>query len=130
MAEKGWIPDLVLCSVARRAVETWDLVSEQLENHGHVEISNDIYRASSEALLSLLQSLPDSVQTVLLVGHNPTFEELALRLTGDGKGEAVAQLQRKYPTGALAVLDLPIDRWEEAREGSGFLRDFVRPKSL
>ena len=130
MAENGISPNRVLCSPARRAVETWDLVSEYMEDSIRVEIREDLYHASPGDLLAILQELPDTEDTVLFVGHNPTFEELALALAGAGRTESLAELGRKYPTGALAVFDFSVDAWSEIGEGTGFLRDFIRPRTL
>lgn len=130
MASNGFIPDRVLCSAARRASETWALVSRELEDGPQVEFREDIYHASASSLLALLKELPDSDERVLLVGHNPTFEELALALAPKGNPESLASMVRKFPTGALAVLDVPVERWAELREGIGYLRDFVVPRKL
>lgn len=130
MAQKGFIPDRVLCSVARRAVETWDLVSEELKHTLEVEIREDLYHATPENILSTLQGLPPYLKSVLLVGHNPTFEELALSLSGKGPKAPMSEMRRKYPTGALAIIDFHVDRWTDVRRGSGHLRDFVRPRDL
>jgi len=130
MARNDLIPDRVLCSTARRAVETWDLVSEYLEDPIQVEIREDLYHASPGSLLAILQGLPDTEDSVLFVGHNPTFEDLALALAGAGRGESLAELGRKYPTGALAVFDFPVGAWSEVREGEGYLREFIRPRTL
>jgi len=130
MARCGLIPNRVLCSPARRAVETWDRVSEQLDDPVKVEIREDLYHTSPGELLTILQDLPDTENSVLLVGHNPTFEELALSLAGAGQAESLTELGLKYPTGALAIIDFSVDNWSHVREGTGYLRDFIRPRTL
>ena len=130
MARAGLIPHRVLCSTARRATQTWDLVSEQLTHSIPVEIREDLYHASPGSLLKLLQELPETVETALLVGHNPTFEDLALSLVETGDEEALAQLERKYPTGALCVIDFPVKAWPDIAPATGHLRQFVRPRTL
>ncbi len=130
MASNGLIPNRVLCSSARRAVETWELVSTFFEDSIRFEITQDLYEASPGNLLDILQQLPPETDTVLLVGHNPTFEELASALAGSGRPESLAELDRKYPTGALAVIDFSVGGWPDVRAGAGYLRDFVRPRSL
>jgi phosphohistidine phosphatase len=130
MARNGLIPNRVLCSPARRAVETWELVSTYLGDSVRFEITQDLYDASPGGLLAILQHLPHEEDTVLLVGHNPTFEELASALAGGGRTESMAELARKYPTGALAVIDFSVGGWPEVRAGAGYLRDFIRPRSL
>ena len=130
MAEEGLVPDRVLCSPARRAVDTWALVAERLDGSPEVEIRGDLYHAVPGDLVLLLRNLPDPVSSVLLVVHNRTLEELALSLAGHGEEDSLSELSRKYPTGALAVLDFSADRWTEIEEGAGHLRAFVRPRSL
>jgi phosphohistidine phosphatase len=100
-------------------VETWDLVSEYMDASIQVEIRDDLYHASPGSLLLILQELPARENAVLLVGHNPAFEELALDLAGTGRMESLAELDRKYPTGALAVFDFSVDNWSDVREGRG-----------
>lgn len=130
MARNGWVPDRVLCSSALRAVQTWDLVSVQLDTPIRLEVREDLYHATPSDLLTTLRTLPDSVGSVLLVGHNPTFHDLALGLTGGGREDAVDHLKRKYPTGSLAVFELPVARWGDMDPGVGYLKDFVRPRTL
>jgi phosphohistidine phosphatase len=130
MARKGLIPHRVLCSGATRAIATWELISEALGDDILLEVREDVYHATSDSLLSLIRDLPDDESSVLLIGHNPTFEDLALALAGTGEERALESLDRKYPTGALAILDFSTEVWQEVREGAGYLRDFIRPKSL
>jgi phosphohistidine phosphatase len=130
MAHQGLLPELVLCSPARRALDTWNLVSESLGSVPQVEVLEDLYHTSPGTLLALIRELSDSIDSVLLVGHNPTFEELALTLAAQGDRVGLEEMARKYPTGALAVIDFPIERWGEVQAGSGSLRVFTRPRDL
>jgi len=130
MTRADLLPDLVYCSTARRARETWELVSDQLEQPAEVQLRDDLYHASPGSLIRLIHDLPDSVDSVLLVGHNPTFEDLALVLSGEGDEEGLREMAFKYPTGALAVIDFFAETWNEVRAGEGSLRTFVKPRSL
>jgi phosphohistidine phosphatase len=130
MAQAGLIPERVLCSTARRAVETWDLVAEYLGGSSQVEFREDLYFASPRSLLAILQALPDSEAAVLMVGHNPTFEDLAQTLAGSGMPGCLVEMNRKYPTGALAILDFSVETWKDVHEGGGYLRGFIRPRAL
>ena len=130
MREEGLIPQRVLCSGARRARETWELAAEALDVHIPVEYLPDIYHNSALSVKEMARRLPDGESSVLFVGHNPTFHHLALSLCGSGQEAALRQLQFKYPTGALAVLDFETDLWSQIRDGAGYLRDFIRPKGL
>lgn len=130
LAQNGLVPDRVLCSTAKRASETWDLAARSMGAHPPLEMKEEIYHASIQDLLSLIQALPDREDSVLLVGHNPTFEDLALALAGSGEREALQALRIKYPTGALAVLEFSGNAWASLDMDQGHLRAFIRPRSL
>ena len=123
-------PDLVLCSSARRAQETWSHVSDQWPSLPQIEVRDDLYHASVQSLISILQEVPGTIDRVLMVGHNPTFEDLAMTLVGGGNAEGRRDMERKFPTAALAVIDFPHGHWSEIERHSGVLRDFVKPRSL
>jgi phosphohistidine phosphatase len=130
MAEEDIRPHRVLCSGALRAVQTWELVARGLEGPIPTQIRDDIYHASPDSLLGLIRALPEDSESVLVLGHNPTFEHLALRLAGSGDPEALGRMRTKYPTGTLAILNFPVHRWQMVGEGTGVLSGFVRPKDL
>jgi phosphohistidine phosphatase len=129
MAQEQLLPDLALVSPARRARETWDLVAPRL---GDVPMRSEprIYEAPAERILSVLREVGPEARSVLLVGHNPGFEDLAKLLIGHGDRYAFARIGRKYPTAGLAVLDFAVEDWREAMPGSARLDRFVTPKSL
>ncbi|MFN3688990.1 SixA phosphatase family protein [Salinarimonas sp.] len=129
LAAEMLLPDLALVSSAARTRETWALVAPAL---GPVEVREEprIYEASSERLLGIVRETPDVVRTLMLVGHNPGMEDLAMGLVGHGDRYAFARLREKYPTCGLAVIDLAAERWSEAVPREGRLDRFVTPKSL
>lgn len=124
------VPDIVLCSAARRARETWELAAAALKAEIPVEYSERLYLAAPAQILRLLHQLPETTESALLIGHNPGFHALALQLLGSGDGEARAQLQAKFPTAALAVIDFEIERWGDLAAGKGKLERFVAPRDL
>lgn len=107
--------DLILCSPATRAAETAQLAGMS------PRYDERIYDASSSQLLDIVQKADAGIDRLLMVGHNPGFEQLASTLTG-------APLD--MPTGSLVQIGFPVDRWEEAERGAGKLVRFVRPKEL
>jgi phosphohistidine phosphatase len=121
-------PDLVLVSPARRTQETWEIVQPVI---GDVPTRHDgrIYEAPVARLLAVLQEVED-VRTVLMIGHNPGFEDLASLLIGEGDMEGILRLGSKYPTAGLAVIDFEHGSWAEVARKSGRLERFVTPKSL
>lgn len=123
------LPDLVLISPARRARETWSLVQPAL---GDVAIRAEprIYDAPVGRLLTIIQEIDPSIGTVLVIGHNPGFEDLARLLASHGDGEALSRMRQKYPTAGLAVIDCDCGTFAEVRARGGKLDRFVTPKFL
>lgn len=96
--------DLVLCSTAVRAQDTWKIASKQLSGAPNVDRMGELYHCPVEGFVKVLQQLPDSVKRVLIVGHNPGLEDLLARLCG---------ARKKFPTAALAHLECDIDSWSD-----------------
>lgn len=134
MQVRGLVPDLVLCSPAKRTVETWDLVAPQLKASPRLEFSDALYLASAKAIVNLVRETGDAAQTLLLIGHNPGLEEATIALLrAPQSSEEQARrdtLAEKFPTGALAVLDCEIAHWHELAPGKAALSDFLRPRDL
>ena len=129
MRKAGQTPDLVLCSDARRARETWAGVSETLESAAPVLFERGLYMAGAKAILHRLERLAANVGSVLVIAHNPGLEEAVLGLA-DGTGEAFERLRRKFPTCALARLEFGAESWDRLRPGSGRLALFQTPDDI
>jgi phosphohistidine phosphatase len=125
----GLAPDLVLCSSATRAVRTWDGVRGGLAVEPEVRIEDGLYTADASGLLARLNALPESVESVLVIGHNPALEELAVGLAGDGEDDPMRRMRAKYPTGGLASLAFS-DLWKGLTWGAARLEHFVVPRQL
>lgn len=131
LRQAGLKPDLVLCSAAVRAVETWRLVAEAIGRKAVVKELRGLYLAPPSRILSAIQHAPPSAGTVLVVGHNPGLEHLAERLAGpDSRPKPLERMRAKFPTAAVAVFRFDTDRWTDVRPGDGRLDAFVRPKDL
>ncbi len=129
MQSENLTPDVALVSTARRTQETWDLVAPFLNG---CERRNEgrIYEAHAEDLLRVVQETDDSIGSLMLVGHNPGLEILALQLMKATQSEAEERLKKKFPTAALAVLSLEIEHWAHLGPDGGVLELFVTPKML
>lgn len=103
--------DLVVVSPARRARETWTLVAEHVRASRVVEDAR-VYDDWGAQLPDIVRSLPEDANTVLIVGHNPGVEELALLLARSGDGDARDAIARKYPTSAIATVGFG-GRWTD-----------------
>ena len=105
LAESGHVPDRVLCSTAQRARETWKLAEAELGTHPKTVYEDRVYGATAAELLDLAHEMPESVRTLMLVGHDPAMRELTLELANPTKSaEALERVEFKFPTAAIAVL--------------------------
>ncbi len=131
MATEGFIPDLAVISPAQRTRQTWAQVQKRLPTAVQCVYENRIYEAGITALLDVLGAQPDSRQTLLLVGHNPGMQGLALKLTGRGSKNAVVRLRHEFPPASLAVITFPdTRRWADIDERSGVLEHFITPSPV
>jgi phosphohistidine phosphatase len=125
--EQGLEPELVLCSTARRARETLERIEPALGSPA-VRIERPLYGARSDALLDRLRAVPDEVGSVMLIGHNPGLQQLALELAQPAA--EVHELQAKFPTAALVTLAFPARTWRLLEPDTAELVGFVRPREL
>jgi len=130
LQRRGVEPALILCSTAARTRETLALILAGLRRTGRVEFEQGLYLAEGEEMLRRLQEVEDSVTSVMLVGHNPGLQELALMLCGGGEAAALKAMRAKYPTGALAEIAVPAAHWRDLRPGMGRLARFTVPREL
>ena len=130
MNGNGCAPGYVLCSAARRAAETWALVSDVLDGAPEVETSEELYHAAPAGLFALAQGLTDRHASAMMVGHNPGFHLLACALAGEGPYDLLQPLAAGYPTAALAGIEFDAASWSDIAPGAGRLTCFVRPRTL
>jgi phosphohistidine phosphatase len=133
LREAGCVPDEVWCSTAQRAVQTWHLAAAELGAAAPVHCERLLYGATGRELAELIRKAPAATTTLLLVGHNPGIQELALTLAAPGPSDAAErEFERaaaKFPTAAIAVLEFS-GSWRELSAGSARLASFVVPRDL
>lgn len=120
---RGYEPDEVLCSTARRTRETWAHVqAAPLQTLPHVRYMPELYMAEPEQMLAALRSATGD--SVMMIGHNPGIAEFArmLPMTPPTHPDF-----RRYPTAATLIVDFLIDDWNEISPGTGATRDFFVP---
>jgi phosphohistidine phosphatase len=126
--DRGIEFDLVIASPAARVRETIDGLTEKLKPNVEIRFEPRMYLATEETLLEIVRALPESAQAPLLVGHNPGLHQLVLDLTRDGHRRK--DVAHKFPTAALARIELPVNRWSDAAPGSGKIAALILPKEL
>jgi phosphohistidine phosphatase len=125
------LPDLILCSTATRTRQTLAALVELLKPPAPpIALEPGLYLASEDVLLNRLRDLSSTVGTVLLIGHNDGMWQAADALAGHGKASLLAALREKFPTGALATLQVEIEEWTELMAGAATLVAFACPKDL
>jgi phosphohistidine phosphatase len=107
--------DLVVCSTATRARQTWELASAGLDPRPEVRLDDRVYGASPAELTTVLAELPDEVHTVALVGHNPGLADLVELLSGE---------LRELKTSSVAVLRWS-GSWADAEAGTATLAAYT-----
>jgi phosphohistidine phosphatase len=119
--------DRIVASPARRVVETLEEVAEAF---GPLEPRYDerLYLATAEMLREVARETDDGVDRLLLVGHNPGFEELVLRVSAESALRSEAAV--KYPTATLAEMTLAGPSWRHLADGAATLTRFLRPRDL
>jgi phosphohistidine phosphatase len=128
LRREGIAPELVLCSPSRRTRQTLTRIAPAgLGENVDVQIDSELYTASAAKLLEVLHEVPDEVQSVMLIGHNPGIQDLALSLARGGS--EVVRVRSKFPTAALATLELD-GSWRELVPGGAELVSLVKPKEL
>lgn len=128
MQDHGLRPSRVLCSAARRAVETCAVIAKGLDVEVPTTVDRDLYLAAPERILSAIRSVPDDADSVLLIGHNPGLQALARELVGSGARQALARLGPPFPAAGLAVIDFATERWADAAPDGGKLVLFLDPR--
>ncbi|MFM9828685.1 MAG: SixA phosphatase family protein [Sphingomonas sp.] len=123
--------DHVIASPAVRVAET---LAELARGYGEGTTTHwekRIYLASAVTLLDVVHGLPDTAQSVLMVGHNPGLEDLVLTLVPDKSDDALrARVEEKFPTASIAELALEVAHWAAVAPQAARLTRFVRPRDL
>ena len=130
LAERGLIPDLVLCSGSRRTRQTLGLAFGSLKSQPETRFLDDLYHATVPALLAIIRRAPSASRHLMLVGHNPGLQALALDLIGGGDPSGRRGIAHKFPSGAVAVMTFDAPNWAAIGAGPAYLTIFMTPKQL
>ncbi|MBR2688125.1 MAG: histidine phosphatase family protein [Aquamicrobium sp.] len=130
ITQRNWLPDRALVSAAERTRETWRLVAGEWITRPEPNFSQALYEAPAETVLDEIRHNGDDADTLLVLGHNPGLGDLAALLADKASpAKLTKSLNRKFPTGALAVFEFNGD-WTAIDSGTATLTHFLRPRDL
>jgi phosphohistidine phosphatase len=122
LREQGIVLDAILCSTAVRARETAKGLLKEYTFEGEVLYFDDLYQAGPEMIISILNQLPDAVESAMVIGHNPGLDDF-LEIVCDECGH--------MPTASVAYIQYPLEHWLDLREYSkGELTQLWKPREL
>lgn len=121
--QEGLWPDLILCSTAERAEQTAKRVINASDGgfQGRIRFVGDLYAFDAGSYVEVLRELKDGPDRVMIVGHNPGLESLIHFLSGEW---------HRFPTAALARLELDIDDWPRLDHDTGRVSGLWLPREL
>lgn len=122
LSAAGEEPEAVVASSAVRALTTAQLAAEAGNWAARVRVQPDLYGAHRGRVLEEIQSQEDAVDSVLIAGHEPTCSDFV--------GSLIGSAEIRFPTAAVARIDIPVERWEAVQLGDGQLIWLVVPKLL
>jgi phosphohistidine phosphatase len=125
MVKSGFYPDAILCSPACRAVETWDEISPNFPGVPLTQ-SKALYDGDANSYLSLIRAAGEA-SNLLVIGHNPMLEDLALALSVNHDRKSRENLLTGFPTCGLAVFDVD-GSLRDAGSDTTRLSNFVTPQ--
>lgn len=128
LREEAIAPEVVLCSSALRTRQTLELIEPGLGEPREMLVEDELYGAGADQLLQRLRRLTPEVRSVLLIGHNPGVQDLAVLLARGGKSRD--QLRAHFPTAALATLTIAESGWSTLAAAGADLIGYVTPRDL
>lgn len=122
LSENQLLPDAIRCSSALRARTTIEILRDTVDYQGDLQWLDELYLAAPGTYLEVAGQMSEDCRSLMMVGHNPGLEMLIETLTGESE---------VMPTGAVAIVQLPIEQWcELTPETAGELMQLTRPKQL
>ncbi len=122
------VPDLVVCSPAKRTVSTLERVLLPLFPSILVRFERRIYESSVADFVDVLSNMSSDVANLTFIGHNPVMEAVATRMTTADDGRDRERMLTKFPSGAAALIGLQAESWSSAVRQGGTLMSFTTPR--
>ncbi len=130
MARHALVPDRAIVSPAKRTRETWEGAATVFSNPPPAVYDSRLYDAAPQTIIDVIQESGSTAPRLLVVGHNPGLQKLAMLLIAAGDVEARERLGEALPTSGLVIIDFAFDDWKKLHLHAGRLDRFVTPQSL
>lgn len=129
MREHNAVPDFILCSSALRTRQTCTWVCDELGDKAPTaKLEDRLYDASASSILSVINHVPETVTSLLVIAHMPGVQELAMRLASVSSNEdAVMDMATRYPTSGLTVMEVEVP-WAELDGRDAKITHFAVPR--
>lgn len=122
LVELDWIPDQVISSDSRRTRQTWEVMAPAFDDEPIVEFDEELYLSGAMEIINALEQVPDHIETVLVLGHNPGWESALAYFSGEF---------HQMTTANAALLSAEGAQWKDVlRAGAFRLVEILRPRSL
>lgn len=130
LAARDLLPEILVHSGALRAKQTAEIFASEWPRRVKLEEELGLYDATPGMLFSRARALSDALASAGFVGHNPAIGEFAASLAGYGAYPELRRMAAKYPTGAVAALDFPVESWGDVEPRTALLALFLTPSEL
>jgi phosphohistidine phosphatase len=114
--------DMFFCSPAARTRQTLEAITDIIAPEGAVMLMSSLYQASEESVFQLIQAAPNHLNTLMVIGHNPSMTQLANLLAADLRLDHL-------PTCGLVVINFEFNAWSQLQAGTGQVAWFDFPKN-
>lgn len=126
--KKAIKPDLVLCSPALRVKETCDDVKQALGAEWSIVDNDLLYLCDSNQLLEEIQMQDDVLDRLLIIGHNPTFQEISWLFSQRCNRQTLENIESSFPPACLVSLSFECNSWSDVDKGKGQITDIFKPE--
>jgi phosphohistidine phosphatase len=113
--------DAIISSSAMRAITTAKFYADQISAEGDLITKDEIYQADEQDMLEIINDVSNDIDSLMLVGHNPTFSLLVELLTGKAVGMSA---------GSVIELSIDVNAWGDVGKGDGDFIKMTSPKDL
>ena len=121
LAAQSFSPDMIISSPAKRGLSTAEIVARTLSFAPEIQIEEDVYYKGAEQLILNIRQFPESWNTAMVFGHNPTMEIAVQTLLGQ-------QAEFIMPTGSMACIEIASSSWKHLETDHVHLRWFLVPR--